>query len=231
MPTEREVLVSLLKLTTEGRVEIKEISRETRIPIEIVRQVLRKSLELGIVCLDRKLITAASEQRIRAAVRAVELGADIQRVCKFLTWAEFEDISVLAFDANNLVTKKHFRFSWSGRRWEIDILGLRKPIVACVDCKHWHRGWRGAASRRAAEQQIERTRVLAEASASMSKRLGIDGWGHACFVPAILSLASGSCKFYKGAPIVPVLQLRDFLQQMPAYLGKITHFDVAVPNI
>lgn len=224
MAAEREILIYLLKLTREGPAKIEDISRESRVPPQLVHEELTRSLDL--VQLDEDSVTAKAEQRLRVAIRAVELGADIERVCKFLTWTEFEDISVLAFEANNYNVKKHFRFSRSGRRWEIDILAIKRPIVACADCKQWHRGWRGSASRKAAEEQTERTKVLAEASSSMVEKIGVKGWRRADFLPMVLSLMPGARRFHKGTPIVPVLQLRDFLQEMPAYLRRIKHFHV-----
>ena len=134
MATEREVLISFLKLTKGGPVEIKDLSSESQIPRQLVHETLT-SLRLGIVEADGHSISGGPEQRLRAAHKAVELGADIERVCRFLTWSEFEDISVMAFEANDFKVKKHFRFSGSGRRWEIDILAAKRPIVACADCK------------------------------------------------------------------------------------------------
>ncbi len=226
MLSERAILISLLKLTKEGPVEIEEISREAHIPVQLAYNALKESSDLGIVRLEGELVLADGEQRLRAAIRAVGLGTDIERVCKFLTWTEFEDISILAFEANGFTVGKHFRFSRSGRRWEIDILALKRPFVASVDCKQWRKGWRGAASRTAAERQTERTEILAKASATMDAKIGIKGWEHADFVPIVLSLLPGARKFHRGTPVVPVLQLTDFLREMPAYINKIKHFHV-----
>ncbi|MDH5795151.1 MAG: hypothetical protein OEZ24_03490 [Candidatus Bathyarchaeota archaeon] len=228
MGVEREVLISLLKLTKEGPAEIEDLTSDSRVPSQLLREALMTSLQQGIVKVDGDSVTAGPEQRLRAAVRAVELGADIERVCKLLTWTEFEDISVLAFEASGYKVKKHFRFSQSGRRWEIDVLAMKRPIVACADCKQWHRGWRGSASRKAAELQIGRTEALAAASPSMAEKIGVKGWRGADFLPMVLSLLPGAHRLHKGAPIVPVLQLRDFLQEIPAYMDKIRHFRVAL---
>jgi len=224
--TEREVLVSILKLTREGPSKIGDIAKDARVLNQVVHQVVEKGSGLGFFELDGKFIVARGEQRLQIACRAIELGADIERVCKLLAWTEFEDISVLAFEANDFKIKKHFRFSWSGRRSEIDILGLKEPIVASADCKHWHRGWRGSASRKAAEKQAERTRALAEASISLHRKIGIEKWKDAYFVPMVLSLMPGAIKLYNGLPVVSVLQLRDFLQKMHGYVDEIKHFHV-----
>jgi len=226
MLIEREVLVSVLKATEEGSAQLEDVTREARVPLEVVREVLRRNSKVGIVQLSGKSVVVKGEQRLKVAVRAIGLGADIERVCNFLSWAEFEDISVLAFETNGFSVKKHFRFRWSGRRWEIDILGLKEPNVISVDCKHWHRGWRRSSSMKVAEGQIERTKALAESSITLRERIGIKEWKHAYFVPLILSLIPTPFKFYEGTPIVPVLQLRDFLQEMPAHIYELTHFRV-----
>jgi len=227
---EREILISTLMLTRESSVKIEEVSRKSRIPVPIVREMLKKNSDRGIVQLDGETVRVEAEQRLKAAVRVMELGADVERVCKVLTWTEFEDFAFLAFEANNFVAKKHFRFNWSGRRWEIDILALKEPIVASVDCKQWHRGWGESANRKAAELQVERTQVLAEASSSMSDKIGVTEWKHAYFVPIIISLMQGPYKLYGGTPVVPILQLRDFLQGILVYIDKITHFHVHFPS-
>ena len=224
MLAERGVLVSLLKLTKEGITELEEISQEAHVPVQIVREVLRKHVDLVTYAPSSRSVSIGSEQRLKLVMKIVEQGADIERVCDSLTWLEFEDISIIVFKANNYETKKHFRFTWVNRRWEIDVLALKEPLIVCADCKHWHHGWSGSGSKKAAEMQAERTENLSKASKSINDKIGIGNWKRAHFVPMILSLAPGNQKFHKGVPIVPVLQLRDFLTSMPAYLNQMMHF-------
>jgi hypothetical protein len=223
MLAEREVLITLLGLAKDGNTSVVDLSNEARISVSVVKEVLKRNAHLVSLDPSGKKIKIGLEERLALALRAIKLGADIERVCMFLSWGEFESLSAIAFEANNYDVRKHFRFSFANRRWEIDLLGLKKPIVACVDCKHWRRGWRGAGSRKAAEMQLNRTKGLAEASKDMMEKIGLIGWKQAYFVPIILSLVPGAQKFHNGVPIVPVLQLRDFLPQLPAYVTKIAH--------
>jgi hypothetical protein len=224
MLAEREVLVSLLTLTREGTTELDSLSREARVPVQVVREVLRRNVDIVAQATSSISVTVDPEQRLKIAFKAIELGADIERVCKSLTWQEFEDISVLAFEANDFRTTKHLRFTWADRRWEIDILAFKEPLILCADCKHWRHGWSGSGSRKAAKMQIERTKFFAKAFNTMEDKIGVTKWKYAYFIPIILSLVPANEKFYKDVPIVPVLQLRDFLTQMPAYLDKIAYF-------
>jgi hypothetical protein len=44
------------------------------------------------------------------------------------------------------------------------------------------------------------------------------------FAPMILSLIAPREKFYDGIPIVPVLQLQDFLNELPGHLESLRHY-------
>ncbi len=228
MAVERNLLISVLKLTKTGPVQRELVSRDARVPVEVADEMLRKLSDTGLIRYKGRLIEVSSNQRAKIAVHAVDLGADLERVCKVLEWSEFEDISATAFEVNNFTVKRRFRFKWAGRRWEMDILGCKEPLVACVDCKHWRRGWRRSAIVKAVEAQVERTQALAEALPSLHEKAGLVNWKKATLVPMVLSLVPGPFKFYNNVPIVPVLQLPSFLNELPAHTISLTRFSVHI---
>jgi len=114
-----------------------------------------------------------------------------------------------------------------GRRWEIDIVGCKKPIVICVDCKHWLKGWRRSVIVKSVELQVERIEVLADALPSLNK-LELVNWKYATLVPVVLSLVSGPFKFYRSVPVVPILQFQSFLNELPAYVNNLQHSTVCL---
>lgn len=224
MTLERELLVSLLKLTKLGPIQKKLVSKDAHIPTSATEELLKKLASEGFVTQRKNLVEASASQRTRIAVHAIRLGADLERVCRLLEWTEFESIACEAFTANDFDVKRRFRFKQAGRMWEIDILGLRRPLVVCADCKHWHHGWQRAAATKAAEAQIERVRALADALPSLHKRIELDNWKQATLLPMILSLTPAPLKFHQNVPIVPVLQLQDFLNELPAHTSLLTRF-------
>jgi len=228
MIAEREILISTLNLTKDGYADLKEIIRDARIPSQIACQILERNESSGILRISGAKIIATPEQRLRIALKAVDLGADVERVCKHLKWEEFEEISTLALEMNGFRVKKHFRFSWNGKRFEIDLLALKKPFVVCADCKQWRRGWMGLPSRKAAEKQVQRTRILAENSLGMLKKIGIEKWSSACFIPLIISLFPSESAFCRNVPVVPIIQLRSFIQDMPAYVDEFEHYWISI---
>ncbi len=224
MVVERDLIMSLLKLTKDGPVLIDRVNRDARIASGIVRNLLEKLQNEDIIYLKRDTVEADSFGRLKLAFRVVALGADIEQVSGFLHWQEFEGVAAIALERNGYLVAKNVRFKHAGRRWELDIVGCRKPLVTCVDCKHWHHGMSPSALKKIAEAQAERTRALSESLPNISLEIECAKWGKAKFIPVILSLIPGTFKFYDRVPIVPVLQLQDFLSQLPAYTESLKYF-------
>ncbi len=224
----REVLASLLKLTKDGSVREELISLDARIPVESLRDVLASLVDRGLIRYEDGLIEATSLQRIEIAVYGAELGVDLERICKHLRWDEFEDVAAIAFESCGYLVRRLFRFKSIGRRWEIDILALKRPHVICVDCKRLRRGWSRSIITKAVESQVVRAEALSKLLPSLREDLRLDGWEMAYVVPMILSLLPAPFKFHRDVPIVPVLQLRDFLNEMPAHALTLLRFKVGL---
>jgi len=194
--------------------------------VQVLNGVLRKLSGAGIIKLKGEVIEASSDQRFEVAIRALKSGADFEGVCKALGWVEFENVAAVAFEAHGFEVKRRFRFKGAGRRWEMDLIGCRKPLMVCVDCKHWLHGWKTSAVKKTVEMQLMRTRALAENLPLLVEKMGLVQWRRATIMPAVLALVPGPFKFYNQVPIVPVLQLRDFLNELPAHVTSLTHFTV-----
>jgi Holliday junction resolvase-like predicted endonuclease len=224
MNIERNLLIAVLKLTRDGITSHELINREAKIPPEMSQELLNR-LQNESPLNDRKgYIEVDSLNRLKLAVRAIELGADPELVGGFLQWKEFEAIAALTMERNGYTTAKNLRLKYAGRMREIDIVACKKPLAICVDCKHWHHGIRPAALRTIVNEQVERASALAKCLPSPIIRIECALWSEVKMVPAILSLVVGNVKFFGNVPIVPILQLQDFLNQLPAYADSITHF-------
>ena len=225
MIIERDILVSILKLTKSKPVSMELVASDAKIPVQDAEELLKRFRDTELIECRDGTIEASSNQRVKIAIHAIKLGADFERVSRVLEWIEFENLAATAFEANNFVVRKRFRFESIQRRWEIDVLGCSKPLIACVDCKHWTHGWRNSAIKKAVEAQVLRTKVLAEALSSLQNKFGLGKWRYAILVPVILSLGQGSRKFYNKVPIVPILQIQNFLSELPTHATALTHFE------
>jgi len=218
---ESELLISLLKLTKDGPVSQEVIKKDSRLPTSLVAKLLRKLQSDGLVYHHGNVVETSNVQRLRLAVCALKSGGDLERVSGFLQWKEFEGIAAVAFESNGYTVVRNLHFKHGGHRWEIDIIGCKNLLVVCLDCKHWHHGLQGSTAEKIAEQQTERTRAFVMSLTNPPVKLECLSRGNAKFVPAVLSLTFDKFKFYNGVPVVPVLQLQDFLNQLPAYADSL----------
>ena len=224
MTVERNLLRSILKLTKRGPIEKTLISRDAQIPVQIANDMLKDFSKAGFVQLRGKVVEASLNQRVKIAIHAVRLGADFESVCNFLEWNEFEKIAATTFEFNHFNVIKGLRFKGAGRRWEVDILGYREPIIVSADCKHWHQGWTRSAITKTIDAQMKRTQALANAAPTLREKMGLADWKEATLIPMVLSLFPAPLKFYRNTPVVPILQLQDFLNELPAHIDSLTHF-------
>jgi len=221
---ERELLISLLKLTMQGQTSSKDVGKQARIPNSVAVNLLKKLQTEHLINVEDGIISTNADSRLKLAIKALTLGADIECVSGLLHWQEFEDIAAVALADNGYVVAKNVRFKHGGRRWEIDVVGCRKPIVVCIDCKHWSRGLHPSSVSKMAEAQAERVEAFAKFLPSKKHDIPCAKWDRAKFVPVILSLVPTCAKFYGEIPIVPVLMLQDFINQLPANVESLHYF-------
>jgi hypothetical protein len=208
----REVLLTILKATqTDQTIGFDELAELSRTPRSLVQTYIEKlaakdsvSIVDGVICID-------DEQRIAIAVEALKDGADPERVCRKLNWKEFEQVTLIALDSNGYDSKRHFIFKQRRKRWEIDIVGVKGRLVLCVDCKHWTYGWQRSRITTAVQQQIVRTKALADEISNHIKRLRLSDRTEFTFVPILVTLADVCSRNILNVPIVPVLRMRSFL--------------------
>ncbi len=224
MSTERNLVISLLKLSKEGSVLVESVKNDAKIPTTVIYKMLDKLKNESLVHFKQDAISVETDARLKLAVKAVFLGADLENISSLLCWQEFEVIAAMALRNNGYLVQNNVRFKHGGRRWEIDVVGCKKPLVVCIDCKHWQRAMSPSALKRTVDAQVERTTALADSLPNIALNLECTKWGRAKFLPAMLSLVPCSFKFYDKVPVVPVLQLQDFIYQLPAYVETLKFF-------
>ncbi|MEM2098788.1 MAG: nuclease-related domain-containing protein [Candidatus Bathyarchaeia archaeon] len=211
-------------MTTTGPVLIETVKNDAKTTRDLLQRLLEKLQKQGIAYLDNNFVAIDSYGRLNIAIKAISLGADFETVARMLLWREFEEIAATALKRAGYIVTKNLRFKQGERKWEIDIVGCRKPIVLCIDCKHWQRRISPAALCKITEAQVERTRNLAATLPHASLKLECTKWEQAKFIPIILLLVPASFKFYDDVPIVPVLQSQDFLNQLPLHIESLKYF-------
>jgi Holliday junction resolvase-like predicted endonuclease len=203
------------------------ISQEAMLPQDVVWNALRKLADDRLIQLDEGSVRISPSQRLDLAILALKRSVDVERVCQVLGWQEFEDLVALILDANGFSTQKHFRFKNQDRRFEIDVLGMKKPLVLLIECKRWTRSWQRAATIKIVEKQIKRTEALVNSFQEVRGRLVLDGWSEAWFLPLILTLSETPLKIYKKVPVIPIFYFHTFVnEEVNLGLDKVTFYKV-----
>lgn len=227
MNIEKEMIIAVLGETQNGPVSHEMIKKHANMSNQIAGKLLQTLQKADLINVNDGNIEADILQRLRLATRALTLGADIERVSSHLRWQEFETMTALALEQNRYVVTQNLRFKSKGRRWEIDVVGCKKSLILCVDCKHWHHALSLSALKRIAGEQIERTKALADSSPNPALK-SINGYlEDAKIVPIVLSLMDCQFKFYENVPVVPILQVQDFLNQLPEHVERLAHFTIS----
>ena len=219
-------IVELLKNTNQNSITVEEFIKKTNISYDRSIIMLKKLAEKGMISKNDETIQITTSQRIGLAIYSISLGTDIERVSNVLDWKEFENFAANILEKNNYSVKKNFRFKASQRRWEIDIIAYHKPIIICIDCKLWHKGWSNSAITRVAESQDIRTKAFGNSLPSLGKKIKLKDWKKAIIFPAILSLLPGQIKIKKRIPIIPILAFQNFINEFIGHHNLLKNYRI-----
>ena len=224
MKFEYYLLISLLKLTANGVVDKEILIKDAKIPELKATELIDYLQNEDLIFLDKHDVCLTGESRVKIALLSLNFGADLECLSKYLHWKEFEDFTSVALEKSGYSVWKNVRFKHEGTRYEIDVIGCRKPLVICIDCKHWSRRIGSSALNKIVQAQKRRTESLAKSLPNKSLQLECIRWGEAKFLPAILSLIPSNCKMVNKVPVFSILQIRDFLTQLPIEIDSFNPF-------
>jgi len=185
-----------------------------------VRRAVGELAVKGFVGREGGKIAVSGLQKVQLAVLAVRLGASVDRVCRYLSWQEFEQITQFALGECGYETILHQRFRAGRRSCEIDIIGVSSGNIIAVDCKHWKHGLTRGAAEKIAGAQLQRAEAI-RLEENLGKIEDVLGRSFKCVLtvtPVIVTLVENPTSIVRGVPVVPVLRLSSFLNELPGYL-------------
>jgi len=218
------MLTALLDATSDGSVSVSVFLERIRVAGDTLNGFLDEAREEGLLRVENGEIIQDISQRLATAVKAVQVGADVEAVSRSLTWLEFEELSARVFEENGFRVMRRFRFMAEGRRWELDLLAARTPYLVCGECKHWGKGIGNQTARGIVETHLEKTEVFTEHLEELRKRVGLVDWPKADVVPMVLTLSATPMEIYRRVPSVSVLALPSFLGEFDGQLERLAHF-------
>ncbi|MHA1264373.1 MAG: hypothetical protein ACTSRS_03980 [Candidatus Helarchaeota archaeon] len=203
---------------------------------EIHTQITHLNEHLGSVIqiegLNLRIIPSKKILLIEAAIRA---GVGLDEIITTLHWHEFEHFCLHVLNHHEFITTQNFHFSLDKKRWEIDVIGLRPPLLFALDAKQWKTG-SGNALKTMVHHQITRVKALKTAlhlpkiSRKLCNNLQIRQLPPITLIPLLVTSKMYNIKLFEQVPIIPFFQLNQFLVDLPLYLEMILQFQFNTPR-
>lgn len=230
MFAERSLLLNILNLTNSKRCEVKELREKSKITEELCQNILSSLDNQGLIENLGETVCVNINQRLRLATKAIEVGISLDKVAGTIGWLEFEEFSAKIFEENGFMVKRRFRFRALERRWEIDVLAVRRPYVISGEAKHWSRGMGNNIARGIIEDHLNKSRIFSNNIDELSQKIGINGWKNAIILPMALTLSATPFNIYRRVPCVSVVSLPSFLSEFDGQLERFETFSVNISD-
>lgn len=216
------MLQAILKNTRNTSSRIEALADELGAPLKNISAEIEQLTKENLVQVGKEgVVETTPRQRLKMSFDIIKSGGDVEKVCRYLTWQEFEDASAQILDESGYRVLHRYRFRSEGRRWEIDLLAFKKPMILCFDCKHWRGGGKRSALMKAIEAQAKRVEAFAQSAKVNRIKLGLSDWNKATLLPVMIVLLDLPL-IHGGVPSVPVFRLGDFLYELPAALDSLS---------
>jgi len=169
----------------------------------------------GIGTIGSDYIEFESLDKMRAAMLAIQMGADIENLARVLNWKDFEMLATNILDVSGYIACHGLRLK--DPRVEIDVVGIKDQMALLIDCKHW-KHTSPSELKRFALMQIDRAEAFVRANERKIRFA----------VPAILTLHLESITFADGVPVIPMIKFRSFLNEINCYLNEVRKVTLSI---
>jgi Holliday junction resolvase-like predicted endonuclease len=221
------VVESILK-NRDNPVDIHELAKIYGLSLERLLFLLR-NLE-GIVFDEEKVRVV---DPVKLTLSAYKKGADIKLLSRHLSWKDFEETAAMVFREAGYTVFKNYRFSGE-KRGEVDVIAVDEDCrVFAVDCKHWSPKTASPGSlKRVTEHAIDRSYILSRNkvfSRIICQRCSRKRTNPAIYT-LIITLYRKGYGFMKGAAIIPISLLSDFLASYYTFIDELIGIDIKCPQ-
>ena len=164
--------------------------------------------ELGIPVKD-DIIQLSRESRLDLAMVEASRGF-LHDASRFLEWRDFERFAEHCLRGMGFQTTRDVRLNGEGKRWQIDVTGIKDHLLVCLDCKHWAPPMSPSRFKGPELHQSIATRLVAQ-------KLARETYSEITSLPVILTLFEPQQHFSERAVIVEIQKLPSMLRDLTPY--------------
>jgi len=194
-----------MKAIIPGEISDIDFSSVVNIDRMTANDIISYLVKNGIGTWNGQLVTFAEEDKLKAAFFAITKGSPIEEVSEYLDWKDFEVLVSKILDENDFQVEQNVILTKP--RMEIDVIGIKLNVAILIDCKHWKR-MSNSALIEIVKKQVNRVKKYASRLTDVM------------VVPVIVTLHQEEVIFVNKVPIVPIMQLSSFLDELYGNLDQ-----------
>jgi len=181
-----------------GGISTKDFSMATQSNEDLAVEILDNFIQNGIGTFNNELFYFKENDRLKAGLFLINMGAPIDEISRLLNWKDFETLVAEILENRDFETSSNVILTKP--RMQIDVVGIKSGIALLIDCKHWNYMTQSSLEN-AVKKQIARTRQF------LSKKKV------QAAIPSIVTLYQQEIKLIDKVPIIPIYQLDTFCDE------------------
>jgi Holliday junction resolvase len=201
-----QTFVKGIKGIIPGGISIKDFAMATNTGKDMAVKILDNFMQNGIGTHENYIIHFEENDRLKAGILAISMGAPIDEISRLLEWQDFESLAAEILEKRDFETMRNVVLTKP--RMQIDVIGIKSGIAILIDCKHWNRMSQSALEK-AVKKQIERTKHFLSKEKIQAA------------VPAIVTLYQHETRFIERVPVIPIYQLDAFCDEFYGNLEEL----------
>ncbi len=201
-----QTLVKGISGIIPGGISLYDFAMAIQTNEELAEKILHNFMQNGIGTYQNDLFQFKENDRLKASLLAISMGAAIDEISRLLDWKDFESLAAEILANRDFETTSNVILTKP--RMQIDVVGIKSGVAILIDCKHW-KNMSHATLETAVKKQVERTRHFVSKEKIQAA------------IPAIVTLYQHEIKFIDRVPIIPIYQLDSFCDEFYGNLDEI----------
>ena len=230
MLSSKNFILDLLQMSKEQEeIAIESLVKQTKLSPQNVFKIIQNLNEelTGFMEIEKNLITIPKKSKMKLVKKALSLGISLGQIIPMLHWKEFENFCFIVLDHHEFFCIQNYYFTHHKKRYEIDVIGIKKPLIFAIDAKKWKTG-HASALKTMVKNQIRRVKAFSKSimKRSVRDKLNLTNWQNAKIIPMIVTSKMYEIKIFEHVPILPFFKLNKFLNEYHRYSEMILQFPV-----
>ena len=226
----KHLLLDLLQLSKANEeIALESIAERNNLSLGQTYQLISALNEETEAKLEFNTTSVRIPKKFKAPliIKAIETGIDIDQIIEVLHWRDFESFCLTVFEYHEFQNLQNFHFTQNRKRYEIDVVTIKEPLIFAIDAKKWKTGHAGAL-KTVVENHSNRIKAFSQYLANPLNRqkFQLKNSPAIRIIPLIITSKMYEIQIFQGMPIIPFFKLNGFITDIHSFLGSLQQFPI-----